>query len=211
MGGGGGSTNRFLQPKKTFTFLFCLLSFFPSFFLPLLPPFFPSFPPSLLPFFFSSFLSMKNMLFFSWPLIQIFVLLGQGVIYYTKLEVPKNIFTFLFLPPFLPSFFLSLFSFSLLPSFLLTFLLFLFSCQRKTFFSQPLIQICTFGGAGGVIYYTNWKCLKTHLHSLFASFLSSLPSFFPSFLHSFPPSLLPFFFSSFLSTKNMSFFPQRLI
>ena len=66
---------------------------------------------------------------------------------------PKKTFTFLFVPPFFSSFLLSSppSSFlSLLSFFPPSFLLFLFSVDEKhVIFSQPLIQICTFGGGGG--------------------------------------------------------------
>ena len=93
---------------------------------------------------------------------------------------PKNTFTFLFLPPFFLSFllsssfssFLSLLSFfspSLLPFFFFSFL----SMKNVSFFSQPLIKICTFlgGWVGGGIT-CHFFSLKTQLHSFFASFLS---------------------------------------
>ena len=137
-----------------------------------------------------------------------------------KLEVPKNTFTFLFLPPFCLSFLLSSppSSFlSLLSFFPPSFLPFFFSVNEKcVIFSWPLIQICT-SGRRGVIYYMKLEVPKNTFTFLFlppfclSFLLSSPPSSFLFLLSFSPPSFLPFFFSSFLSMKNVSFFSWPLI
>ena len=174
-------------------FLSFLPSFFPSFFFLSLLSFFP---PFFLPFFFSS---MENVSFFPQPL-------GGGEIYYTELKVPKNLFTFLFLPAFFlsfplsspPSSFLSLLSFfhsSLLP--------FFFSVDKKCviFSPAPDLNLYFWGGGGGsgVIYYMKLEVLKNTFTFLFllpffaSFFLPLLPPFFSSSLFSLlPPAFLLF-------------------
>ena len=152
-GGGGEVLLIFFSLKTQLHSFFAYFSFLPSSFLSLLS----FFPPSLLPFFFSSFLSMKNVSFLSRPLIQVCTSRGGGlVIYYTELEVPKNTFTFLFLPPsflsFLlsspPSSFLSLISF--FPPSLLPFFFSFFSVTEKCaiFFPAPDLNLYLGGGRG---------------------------------------------------------------
>ena len=156
--------------------------FFPSFFLPLLPPFFPSslfFPPSLLLSFLSSFplfCQRKMCHFFLSPDANLYFQGGGGLKYKLFIE-PKNP------PSFLSSFF---------SIFLLT--------KNVSFFFQPLIQICTCGGMGGagkvlIVFqpkntFTFLLCL---LFFLLSFLLSSPSSSFLSLLSFFPPSFLPSF------------------
>ena len=157
---------------------------------------------SFLPFFFFSFLLMKNVSFFSWPLIQICTFRGGGGVgrWVGRGKVKTHLHSFFCFLSFFPSFFLPLLPLFFSPLFFPPFfLLFLFSVDEKCVIFFPAFDANLYfqGGGGKVLIVFQPKNTLTFLF---------LPPFFLSFLFSFPPFLPPFFFFSFLSMKNVSFF-----